>query len=258
MGKEAKELPEAVQQKIADVRQVLENLHRIAVEQETELDALQKKNEELQRTIEEKTTAYNNLSAQAAEEREKLRLSLVAMNEELKKNRENLEENKKNLEEKRAALEKEKSNLVEDRNKLEGQVRDFSEKKGAFEEEKSKWGDLVEQFKDCREQRDGLYQKCQDWQKLYSKEKTRADNLQTKLDEAEAQSKILLDERNTARGDAKYWKQQAGQAQDPPQPEAPAPDPQNEALQQDKIETAKDTDVQSFQDGKNPWENPGC
>lgn len=85
MGQSSKELPEAVQQKISDVRQVLENLHRIAVEQETELDVLRAKNEELQRAIEEKKAAYDALSAQAAGEREKLRVSLDAMNEELKK-----------------------------------------------------------------------------------------------------------------------------------------------------------------------------
>lgn len=257
MGQSSKELPEAVQQKISDVRQVLENLHRIAVEQETELDVLRAKNEELQRAIEEKKAAYDALSAQAAGEREKLRVSLDAMNEELKKNRENLEENRRNLEERKKALEKEKNKLDEDREQYERDYSKFLQTQNAFEEEKNKQGDLKEQCDAYLSQRNDLYRKYQDLQELYMAEKTRADELQTNLGEANEQIKILLDERNNARDEVAYWKQQAGQPQDQPQLEAPgASESSYEASPRDEQslqKTEQNTEEQPSRSYEDAW-----
>lgn len=203
MGDKKKEIPEEIRQKFADAHQILQHLHSIAVEQESELDALRAKNMELQQAIEEKQKAYDHLAEEEKEEREKLRKSLDAMEETLKKNQ-------KNLDAREESLEKREEKLASDREKYEADCREFEGAKAEFERQQKKFGDLKAERDAYEKQRNTYFNNYNDMKTQYTAEKERADQLQSNLEAAQRDAKrdndTLIRERDVARNEVRDWK----------------------------------------------------
>ena len=219
------ETTERIEQKIAGVRQAIQYLHTIAIEQEEALHALQAENADLRKQIEQKDTAYAQILKEQSEahdlenrRRDEERATFYDVLNALKKNRGNLAKSKRdNLDE--------KGKLKKAWKKYDEQSVELKKAQDAFDKKYDYYHGLEQQVNDRTSERDDAQTLYKNLLFDFNRQAETVDAQKEQLDEAAETITSLTKQLETERQEKEVVEDQLNTA--------------NAALQAKKAELAR-------------------